>query len=103
MDFGVACAAHGTPGREIDQAVAGPQFAGRAAHALQSFAGHGFAVRLAVAFAAQEEHRITAENQRADRRSVSPGCPAIAVAMGSVTVGISMPEKSRVVAISALE
>ena len=68
MDFGVACAAHGTPGREIDQAVAGPQFAGRAAHALQSFAGHGFAVRLAVAFAAQEEHRITAENQRADRR-----------------------------------
>ena len=68
MDFGVACAAHGTSGREIDQAVAGPQFAGRAAHALQSFAGHGFAVRLAVAFAAQEEHRITAENQRADCR-----------------------------------
>ena len=48
--------------------MAGPQFAGRAAHALQSFAGHGFAVRLAVAFAIQEEHRITAENQRADCR-----------------------------------
>ena len=33
----------------------------------------------------------------------SSGGSAAAVAMGSVTVGISMPEKSRVVAISALE
>ena len=68
MHFGVTCTAHSTSGCKIDEAVAGPQFAGRAAHTLQSFAGHGFAVRLAVAFAVQEEHRVAAKNQRADCR-----------------------------------
>ena len=67
MHFGVTRAAHSTSGCKIDKAVAGPQFAGRAAHTLQSFAGNGLAVRLAVAYSVQEEHRITTKNQRSDR------------------------------------
>ena len=66
MHFGVTCTAHSTSGCKIDEAVAGPQFAGRAAHTLQSFAGNGLAVRLAVAYSVQEEHRITTKNQRSD-------------------------------------
>ena len=37
------------------------------------------------------------------KREIGVVMQNVAVAMGSVTVGISMPEKSRVVAISALE
>ena len=69
MQGGFAGATHHAARREIDQAMAGPQLAGNAAHGTQPFARNLFAVRLAVAFAVQQEHGIAAENQRTDFRA----------------------------------
>ena len=64
-----AGAAHHAARREVDEAMAGPQLAGGTAHGTQPFARYLFAMRLAVAFAVQQEHGIAAENQRAGLRT----------------------------------
>ena len=67
MHDGVADAAGHAPGGEVDQAVAGPQLAAVATHGPEPFACHVRAVGLAVAFAVEQEHRVAAQDQRADR------------------------------------
>lgn len=96
-------AALDAPGREVDHAVPGPQLAGGAAHAVQSLTRHLDAVRFAVAFAVKQEHRITADDQRAAARPSEPRLHGNHIDIGSVTVGMSTPEKSRVIAIGAFE
>ena len=69
VQCGPACASRDTPGGEVDQAMARPQFAGGTAHGTQPFPSHLNAMRLAVAFAVKQEHGIAAKNQRTDFRT----------------------------------
>ncbi len=64
-----ARASRDTPGGEVDQAMARPQFTGGATHGTQSFPSHLSAMRLAVTFAVKQEHGIAAKNQRTDFRT----------------------------------
>ena len=100
---GMTRAALDAPGREVDHAVPGPQLAGGTAHAVQSLTCHLDAVRFAVAFAVKQEHRITTDDQRAAARPSEPRLHGNHIGYRSVTVGMSTPEKSRVIAIGAFE